>query len=755
MHKSHILFSLLIAAAPYVVAKTPMPERQWVECGPGVKLLDHYYSPGVSFRWEGDAKGGKAHGQGVLTMYVDGAKAATVNGSCKNGVLSGPGVLTTEKGVTLSGVFEDGMLEGVGSVSIPDDAQYLGEFINNTLHGKAQVLYADMSMFEGTIARQKPRTGVFSNSVGPLFYIYKGSVVSALPKPADYQPAIGKPVKELLDENEEVTFSADAPYYRLVTYASANRPKGEVKEFYANGAVRRQATPLYLDASDAEMNFYEGPYKVYYKSGNIQSEGYFLNNMQHGKWTYYNQDASKRSENNYRLGVPHGDWIDYDEETQQIIRVKKYRDGLLPDNKYLFIDGFGYYATYHLVYEADFRRMKKELEIDNQSGFVKVKDSYSMLMRANPSKTVAANMCVLASGSYSTQVSVDAVRGSRDAKGIVALLVGFKDWDNYYALTVKEGMSRVVEVRDGVAQELSKPERIQSTSINEYELQATLAGTSLTFWIDGYEVCSVSDANLPGNQCLISFYNDSSEAEDVRIECFNVTENIAEMSSLTDYYPDTDDVWTSSGSGFFVNPEGYIATNYHVVEGASENVHVMLNEGDEQRLYTAQVVATDRDNDMAIVKITDAKFKPFKVLPYTIVGSQLPIGSEVFAMGYPKIQDLGTNIKLTEGIISSKAGMHGDKRFYQMSAQIQPGNSGGPLFDLEGNLVGINTSAYTGRGDYVPQNVNYSIKSTMLRNFVAEECDFSIDASGQYKKGRSIAELASAYEPYVALVLVK
>lgn len=166
-----------------------------------------------------------------------------------------------------------------------------------------------------------------------------------------------------------------------------------------------------------------------------------------------------------------------------------------------------------------------------------------------------------------------------------------------------------------------------------------------------------------------------------------------------------------SGSGFALN-NGYICTNYHVVEGA-KSIDIFGVQGDFTVSYSAKIVATDKFNDLALLQIDDTKFKGFGAIPYKIKTSMAEVGENIFVLGYPMTTTMGDEIKLTNGIISSRTGFQGDVSLYQISAPIQPGNSGGPLFDNYGNLIGIVSSKHKGA-----ENVGYAIKASYLRNLM-------------------------------------
>ncbi len=172
----------------------------------------------------------------------------------------------------------------------------------------------------------------------------------------------------------------------------------------------------------------------------------------------------------------------------------------------------------------------------------------------------------------------------------------------------------------------------------------------------------------------------------------------------------TTSMW--SGSGFFLSADGYLATNYHVVENGTE-IYIDVFFNSQKKTYKASVIKTDPDNDIAVLRITDKNFKKLSPLPYTLKMIGVNVGEKVFAMGYPQIDLQGNEVKVTDGIISSKTGFQNDNKSYQISAPIQRGNSGGPLFDNTGSLIGM-----TSAGLPDSQNVGWAIKITYLNNLL-------------------------------------
>ena len=180
--------------------------------------------------------------------------------------------------------------------------------------------------------------------------------------------------------------------------------------------------------------------------------------------------------------------------------------------------------------------------------------------------------------------------------------------------------------------------------------------------------------------------------------------------------PSSQNSW--SGSSIVIG-DRYVATNFHVVDGA-QTLAVSGSEDNYTTNYASEVIATDKSIDLAIIKVTDPRFKGFGTPSYGITTSTVDVGTDVFVLGYPLTSTMGQEVKLTTGIISSKTGYQGDVSMYQISAPIQPGNSGGPLFDGTGNLIGIVNAKHTGA-----ENVGYAIKLTYLRNLI-ESCNDKI-----------------------------
>lgn|GEM_PF-656050 len=167
--------------------------------------------------------------------------------------------------------------------------------------------------------------------------------------------------------------------------------------------------------------------------------------------------------------------------------------------------------------------------------------------------------------------------------------------------------------------------------------------------------------------------------------------------------------WT--GTGFSIG-SNYIVTNHHVVEDA-KTIVVKGVGGDFATEYEAEVIASDRISDLSIIAIKSPKSNSKVNLPYKVKTTLSDVGEDVFVLGYPLTATMGDEIKLTTGVVSSRSGFQGDVSLYQISAPVQPGNSGGPLFDNNGNVIGIVSAKHTGA-----ENVGYAIKTSYLKNLM-------------------------------------
>ena len=211
------------------------------------------------------------------------------------------------------------------------------------------------------------------------------------------------------------------------------------------------------------------------------------------------------------------------------------------------------------------------------------------------------------------------------------------------------------------------------------------------------------------------------------------------------------EILKGTGSGIIFSTDGYIATNYHVIENANE-IEVEFKNRGKIRKFNAEVVKSDPTNDLAIIKIDDDSFEDLPPLLYNFKTKTSDIGQSVFALGYPKSNIMGTDLKFTDGKISSRTGAMGDVTNYQTTTPIQSGNSGGPLFDTDGNLIAINSSKMVAEDI---DNVSYSIKTIYLIPLIDALPETITLPSSRFLQGKDFTEQFKVLEKYVTLIRVK
>ncbi|MFG1396955.1 S1C family serine protease [Roseixanthobacter pseudopolyaromaticivorans] len=197
----------------------------------------------------------------------------------------------------------------------------------------------------------------------------------------------------------------------------------------------------------------------------------------------------------------------------------------------------------------------------------------------------------------------------------------------------------------------------------------------------------------------------------------------------------------SSGTGFFVSDRGHMLTNSHVVAGCRALTVTQVGETG----VPAQVVARDPTNDLALLKV-EAKPKDLPAL-----NTRVRVGDNIFVYGFPLSGLLASEGNFTAGTITAAAGLADDTRMMQISAPVQPGNSGGPVLDQKGNVVGVVVSkldalTVASAVKDVPQNVNFGIKGAIAQNFLdANGIEARMPARDKGLAASAVADLAKSF----------
>lgn len=198
---------------------------------------------------------------------------------------------------------------------------------------------------------------------------------------------------------------------------------------------------------------------------------------------------------------------------------------------------------------------------------------------------------------------------------------------------------------------------------------------------------------------------------------------------------------TTDGSGFLIDTKGYIVTNAHVVRGLS-NAVVVNNKGQQ---FNAKIVAVDDAKDLAVLKISDKDFESPSSIPYSFKRTSGDLGEQIYTLGYPR-----NEIVYNEGYLSARTGNDGDTLTYQMNISANPGNSGGPVLNKNGEIIGVLSARQT-----QSIGVVFAVKNKALYRFIDEvkKSDTALEkirlSNSSTLRGRDRTEQIKKLEDYV------
>jgi serine protease Do len=244
-------------------------------------------------------------------------------------------------------------------------------------------------------------------------------------------------------------------------------------------------------------------------------------------------------------------------------------------------------------------------------------------------------------------------------------------------------------------------------------------------------------SNSQSNKNLIQLSNDVKDLKGG----LNATNKV--LNEVKNPKTDPKATFKSGGTGFLIDAKGYIITNAHVLKG--KNTIATNAKGEE---FVARVCMKDADRDIAILKIEDKDFKPLASLPYGI-NKSVNLAEPIFTMGYPKDE-----IVYSEGYLSSETGYKSDTLSYQISIAADHGNSGGPVLNRRGDVIGILTDKLNGgfvfavKSVYIFKAVENLKKDSAHANIKLNTVNTikNTDRVEQVKKVNSCVFLIKSYE---------
>lgn len=582
-----------------------------------------------------------------------------------------------------------------------------------------------------------------------------------------------------------------------------SRCEGEMKMYYPKGGLKSSTNYINNVLNGAEI--------FYFQNGNVKSTKFYKNGLQNGLFNQYDDKGKLLSSEIFQNGT--GKYVDYNEENYSIKYEANFIDGL-KEGAYSIYDNQGALTTRGLykndlldgpqIYYFEVGEKIKKVNFYENDTLKSIHfdcNDYSSCKVIienkffNPLKTQASwslsdydNSSLEKEGLLIKSQS----KKSKDGNTDIDLNIPWINYNNFtieaefvikdnnteYGLYWNENQSEnsydgfvvntkdqsfEIETFDGtifLKNKIGNSLKISTAINNKNTLSISKKGDDIYYSVNGVVIEKETYKDFKFNGKRFSIYvapknrNVNSKIlvskytfkDDIEYETVKYYQEKVSKNNLYSY--------SGNGSGFFISGQGYIVTNNHVIEDSKEVLIESSISGAVEE-YSAEVVKVDSKIDLAILKITDPKFKPFSEVHFNFNIDPSPIGTTAYAFGYPYGSVLGSEIKFTNGAISSNTGIFDDISRCQISAPIQPGNSGGPVFDDKCNLIGISVESLNKSLFTESENVNFAIKSIYLKALI-DVLPQTISLP-DYKKdmNKSTIEKVSEIKKYVVKVVTK
>jgi S1-C subfamily serine protease len=733
----------------------------------GCKIYSPYYDDKYEFDFSSNCVDGFAEGNGILTIYLGPDFIGSIEGEFKKGCPSGLCSFKRWDESVYEITFIDGRMWGNGTYKKTNGEIYTGQILDLNIHGFGEKLFTDGASFKGTFQKGLMWTGSFVGVKGDTVVIEQDEEVKRITPIRKYVPNLNVDVTEYFDGSWNRCEKAVAKYYRKVKYKNHHIPDGLVQEFFINGTLLQKCFYSYIDYEDEQLNIFgNGACLYYYDNGNLQFEGNANYRGEfEGRAITYHKNGNYSTIGNYDMvGNQDGKWAIFDEKGI-LTRYEVYENGDLSEGRYYDITEEGMWQLNSRSDIEDFEsntdfwigaeRFPRERIIDPDLYIVSVKETpYIKLLSLSVSDD-------LTSGLYLYAKALNNQIGSRGSFGII---YDYKSSSEYYTFQVNNKneafLSKHLNGKEEIVfkAKLSKEHQIAlSKKSSSYYFAVVFHSDRIDFMLneqlitkldyngergDSYGIYGAGGASFGINSLESTEFFSKEESE-------SYTRFV--MHKIVNYNPSEYD---GNGSGFFISRVGHLVTNYHVVEDVSEIIVKVNINGKEEKL-PAKILVKDKVNDLVILKIDQKGFDLGQDIPYSLDFKTLDVGEEVFTLGYPMVDVMGEEQKFTDGRISAKSGIDGDITTYQITTPIQPGNSGGPLFDSEtGNVIGI-VSSFLNRDKFNAENVNYALKSNLLKNLIDSSPEVISIKEPKIGSGAKLSELIKSYKPFVPLIFTK
>jgi S1-C subfamily serine protease/antitoxin component YwqK of YwqJK toxin-antitoxin module len=612
-----------------------------------------------------------------------------------------------------------------------------------------------------------------------------------------------KNVKEFLSKDRKQCDSSIAFYYRLVNYDANGKPEGMVKQFYINGEPEWEGQFYKYNKMNQAENAYQGPCTWFYPNGKKKRSSYYQKGVQNGPATGWYDSGKLKYQFTYNNGYVNGLFVMWYENGL----LKNYavlKDGYVVGNEAIYCNKYGEcfvqnsykfrisekfskkiyhevimgsmlsdedYSYYSYSYDTRFESFADVGDFipkKDTTGFkIKQKEKKPLEIKAGPK---GGNKLYFRSIDYSKffRIDVDLINPNKKSTSKNGLVFAYKDAKNYeYYIVDKDGGYQIGSMVNGEKNIISEGTLTATSSYNYYDygkkkknnsqksnLDPRLFELSVSYYKDTVKYWGKSSVvyrrpltGLSGD--YMGFLLDKNESLQIPELIFKSEINPPFVSADIDS-KEIEKPWRGSGSGFVITTDGYIVTNHHVIDDATE-IEADLLRGGNWISYTCEVAIADEKSDLAILKITDSTFKHYHTIPFMLQTNLASVGSNVYALGYPlAMSTLGKELKFTEGTINARSGFKGELLAYQVSVPIQPGNSGGPLIDMDGNVIGVINSKI-----FNADNVAFAVKSNYITNLIQMLPSEIKSGKQSTLAGKTPADQVEILKEYIPLIKVR
>ncbi len=533
-----------------------------------------------------------------------------------------------------------------------------------------------------------------------------------------------------------------------MTLLAQNTAKKEPLFFNKAGEKTEEQQAYYFrietDTSGYYRSYYVSNNKLYFKGKLIKAAEQNENDNVYADvcyWYYKNGNVKTLRQFNQK-GQEHG-FSKYYYESGKLQKEIEFESGR---NKNAFITEFEENGNMFKIFVEEFENNNNDWDLySSDKSLAQILNGRLELEALNARGTSRYINIPVESDSYVIEgkISLQSLK-ENDKAGII---YGFKNWENYHYIALSRRGIYIGSVYEGINSidaDAMFCSSIQEKSDNEIKVLCN--GEKIYFSVNGEVQYSNTARRLYGNNFgFVVSGNSRLSADKLQVKDM-LGKSLGSSGQST-----TESGVKSTGSGLVFSKQGHIVTNHHVVK-SSQKVEVELGDGISRKSYNAKVLQIDETNDLAILQIDDPAFESLQELEYTFkLSGQLEVGTSVFTLGYPlALSGMGKEVKFTDGKISAKTGYDGAINSIQTTIPVQPGNSGGPVFNTQGQLIGVINASISNT-----DNVSYAIKMNYVTGLI-DMLPTNVDLpAGKNLTGQTLEQTIKLLSKYVVLVKIR